>query len=138
ALLQAGAWSASDGRWLERPGPKRADRRTPGRAGEVRLHRRWRRGAPPAREVWDPGSTGVRGLPGERGVSPLRQPYDCISPQRQGLWEGLGGIAADVGSAPRYTPRRGEGLAALRTLCGVLDEVPQARIILRFLRLDRS
>ena len=59
-------------------------------------------------------------------------------PSRQGLWQGGGRIATNVGSAPRHTHHRRHQVTAVRTICRVFDAVPQAWLAHRPVSLDRT
>ena len=52
---------------------------------------------------------------------------------RQGLRQGRGRLAADVGAASRHAHHRRQAVAAVRALCRLLDQVPQARLVARSL-----
>ena len=78
-----------------------------------------------------PEGKGYRGLPGERHLAALRQARDRRSPRRQGLRHGGRRLAAHVGAAPRHAHHRRQALGAVRPLCRLLDQVPEARLVVR-------
>ena len=97
----------------------------------LRLPGRRRRRAHAAAEVRHPRGRRFRRLPGERHLAALRQARGGRPPHRQGLRHGGRGLAADVGAASRHAHHRRQALAAVRPLCRLLDQVPQARLAVR-------
>ena len=117
-----------DGRWrVEVRGYR--ERRDAIGARKVRLHRRRRRRAAAAAEVGHPGRPRLWRL-SRSAASGCAATIPTVSeaPPRQGLRQGRGRLAADVGAASRYARHRRPALAAVRSLCRLLEQVPQARL----------
>jgi hypothetical protein len=110
-------------------GPRGQDHRRDRRA--LRLHRRGRRRAAAAAEVGHPGRPRLWRLPGQRHLAALRRRGDQRAPPRQGLWQGGAWLAAHVGAASRYPHHRRQAVAAVRPLCRLLQQIPQARLLSR-------
>ena len=121
--LPAGGWRLDD--------RERGHRRTTHPRRPHRLPGRRRRRDHAAAEVRHPRGRGLRRLPGQRHLAALRQAGGRRPSHRQGLRHGGGGLAADVGAAPRHAHHRGQALAAVRPLCRLLHQVPQARLAAR-------
>ncbi len=113
-------------------------RRTAHDLREVRLHRRRRRRAAAAAKVTHPRGARLRRIPRQRHLAALRRHRGERPPSRQGLRQGGGRIAPDVGAAPRYTHHRWRQVAAVRAVCRVFHAVPQARLAHRPVSLDRT
>ena len=110
---------------------EREDRRDAPHRRALRLPGRRRCSDHAVAEVRHPRSQGLRRLPGERHLAALRQARDRRPPRRQGLRHGGRRLAADVGAPSRHAHHRRQALAAVRALCRLLDQVPEARLAAR-------
>lgn len=68
-----------------------------------------------------------RRFPGQRPVAALRQPGNRQAAPGQGLQPGCGRRPADVGTAPGYPCGRWQEIAAVRSICRLHYQVPEAR-----------
>ena len=61
-------------------------------------------------------ATGYGGFPGQRHLAALRRRRGEQPPPCQGLWQGVGRVATDVGAAPQHTNHRRQKIVAVRTI----------------------
>ena len=121
-------YHARDRRPLAGRGQGPGERRDEVRIGQVRLHRRGRRVPAAVAEERHFRRPRLRRLSGQRPLAALRHSRCRRAPPRQGLWQGGGRLAAHVGAASRHAGRRRPALPAVRPLCRLLEQVPQARL----------
>jgi Predicted dehydrogenase len=76
-----------------------------------------------------PKPTGFAGFP-VSGIWLRCGKPEMPTPRRQGLRHGGRRLAADVGAPSRHPHHRGQALGAVRALCRLLDQVPEARLVL--------
>ena len=93
---------------------------------QVRLRRRGRRRPAAAAEVGHRGGQGLRRLPGRRPVAAHREPRAGRRPPGQGLRRTAARRAADVGAALGHPRDQRPVLPAVRSVRGMVAEVPQA------------
>jgi malate dehydrogenase (quinone) len=70
------------------------------------------------------------------GGFPVRRECGKRPPSRKGVRKGGAGIAADVGATPRHPHYRRQEVVAIRTLCRLLQQVPEARLSDRPFRVN--
>ena len=108
------------------------------RVGRLCLHRRRRRLARAAAGFRHSRGTRLWRLPGERHLAALRRRCDHPAASCQGLWQGRGRIAAHVGAPSRHPRHRRQDVAAVRPLCRLLQQIPQARLADRPVQIDHA
>ena len=123
--------AAPPGRRLAAGRQERGHRRKADGRHALRLPGRRRCRPHAAAEVGHSRGQGLRGLPGERHLAALRQARDRRSSCRQGLRHGGRRLAAHVGAPSRHAHHRRQALGAVRALCRLLDQVPEARLVVR-------
>src|SRR5262245_31563084 len=129
ALQTAGRWAGtrSTGPLARRDRGYRAAPQTRN-LRQIRLHwcRRWCAAA--VAEVRHSRRSRLWRLPGEWHLAALRRERGQQPTSRQGLRPGGGRIATDVGPAPRHPHYRRQEVAAVRAICRILYQIPQARL----------
>src|ERR1700741_1075193 len=71
-------------------------------------------------------------------MAALRQSRDQQAPPCQSLWQGGGGLAADVGAASRYPSHRRSAFAAVRPLRRLLEQISEARVAVGFIQIGQA